>query len=48
MNYIAQVLGIELLGYRKRLLYGIREIRAGHPEWTKSPRLPIKEVGMVL
>ena len=28
-----QVVGIELLGYRKRLQYGIAGLRSAHPEW---------------
>lgn len=31
-----QVLGIEELGYRKRLWYGITELRVGHPEWCTT------------
>lgn len=31
-----QVLSIEELGYRKRLLYGINELKAGHPEWCTN------------
>ena len=29
-----QVVGVELLGYRKRLQYGISELRHAHPEWN--------------
>lgn len=28
-----QVVGVELLGYRKRLQYGIAELRRAHPSW---------------
>lgn len=46
-----QVVGVELLGYRKRLQYGIGELRRVHPEWvgqnipsqTKAPKLPTKK-----
>ncbi len=31
-----QVLSIEELGYRKRLLYGIRELSRGNPEWNNN------------
>lgn len=34
---ISTVLGVEEIGYCKRLLYGIHELRAGHPDWTRSP-----------
>ena len=29
------MVGIELLGYRKRLQYGISELRRTHPQWAK-------------
>ena len=31
-----QVVGIELLGYRKRLQYGIGELRRAHSEWAEQ------------
>ena len=31
-----QVVGIELLGYRKRLQYGIGQLRRAHPDWAKQ------------
>ncbi len=33
--YHVQVVGIELLGYRKRLQYGISELRRTHPQWAE-------------
>ena len=38
-SIVTQVLGIELLGQRKRLQYGIAELRRAHPEW-QGQRLP--------
>ena len=35
-------MGVELLGYRKRLLYGISELRRAHPEWEGHNSLPSK------
>ena len=29
-------MGIELLGYRKRLQYGIGELRRAHPDWAEN------------
>ena len=40
---MVQVVGIELLGYRKRLLYGISELCRGHPDWRRHS-LPSHEV----
>jgi len=34
--FLPQVVGIELLGYRKRLQYGIAELRSAHPEWLDN------------
>ena len=36
MATLPQVVGIELLGYRKRLQYGIAELRRAHPEWMDN------------
>ncbi len=33
---IVQVIGVEELGYRKRLQYGISELRSAHPEWNQG------------
>ena len=45
-----QVVGIELLGYRKRLQYGISELRRTHPQWAERgqlssgvPKIPAKK-----
>ncbi len=35
-----QVVGVVLLGYRKRLLYGISELRHAHPEWAGQNTFP--------
>lgn len=35
LSAIVQVVGIELLGYRKRLQYGISELRRTHPQWAE-------------
>ena len=36
LYFLPQVVGIELLGYRKRLQYGIAELRSAHPEWLDN------------
>lgn len=53
LSYV-QVVGVELLGYRKRLQYGIAELRRAHPRWvgrdaTPSPSKgsPVKPVSQV-
>ena len=33
---LLQVVGVELLGYRKRLQYGIGELRRAHPDWAEK------------
>ena len=47
------MVGIELLGYRKRLQYGISELRRTHPQWAERntsgqlssgvPKIPTKK-----
>ena len=46
---VCQVMGVELLGHRKRLLYGVQELCEAHPDWQNSDDLkPLtKQVGHV-
>jgi hypothetical protein len=34
---LTSVVGVELLGHRRRLLYGISELCSSHPDWSSSP-----------
>ena len=39
-NDVIQVIGVEQLGYRKRLQFGISELRHAHPEWSGHNTFP--------
>ena len=36
MVVFKQVVGVEEIGYRRRLEYGIRELKAHHPDWNQK------------